>query len=176
MSHHKIVDVIVIWLLVIMVLGVGVYLVKNDMSFTGSFARTFDLVEDPLSTEGFEVANVRAEGKHIKYTAGCKELSTSTTAERAYALHLLYQDRVMVRPTTYDLVRDMISEFGAEVKVLKIFKLREGIYAADLILQQGDKIIKFDTRPSDALAVAVKEKKPIYVESRLLEEDGINIC
>lgn len=178
MNHHhiKVVDVIVIWLLLIVVAGVGIYLVENDVSFTGSFLRSFNLIEDPLSTKGFIVADVRAEGRNIIFREKCKEIVTSTTADRAYALHLLYQGKVFVRPTTYDLIRDMMEEFGAEVKVLKIFRLREGMYVADVVVEHNNRLIKFDARPSDAIALAFKDKKPIYVEEQAFLDDGTNIC
>ncbi|MDP4012480.1 MAG: DUF151 domain-containing protein [Candidatus Nanoarchaeia archaeon] len=178
MSHHhiKALDIIVIWLLVIIVLGVGAYLVKNDLSFVGSFARSFDLTEDPFSTDGYVAAMVMVEGKIIKFRYQCKELETSTTAERAYSLHLLYQDRVLVRPTVYNLMYDITDHFEIKTKMIKIFRLREGIYGSDLIVEKDNKILRLDSRPSDALTLAFKAGIPVYVEKAAFDEDGKNYC
>lgn len=175
MNHDKVFDFVVIALLVLVVIGVGGYLFKTNADLTGSFLRTFDLAEDPLSTEGFVPVTVKLVGKDLSFIYNCKEVSAAITAERAYGLHLIVQKRTLVRPTTYDLLNDLIESFEIKPKLVKIYR-HDDIYVADLIVEKDNKMFKIDTRPSDALAIAFKLQTPAYAEAKAFEEDGKKIC
>ncbi len=176
MNHEKIMDFVIVLLLITVVVGVGGYLFKTNADFTGSFLRTFNLAEDPLSTEGFVPITVKLVGDDLSFIYNCKEVSAAITAERAYGLHLVVQKRTLVRPTTYDLLYDLVEGFGIKPRMVKIYRLESGIYAADLIIEQGNKLLKIDTRPSDGLAIAFKTETPAYAEEKAFEEDGKKIC
>jgi len=176
MNHDKLFDFVVVALLVLVLVGVGGYLFKSNADFTGSFLRTFDLSEDPLSTEGFVPITVKLVGKDLTFIYNCKEVSAAITAERAYGLHLIVQKRTLVRPTTYDLLNDLIEGFEIIPKFTKIYRNNDGIYVADLVVEQGNKLLKIDTRPSDALAIAFKNGIPAYAEAKAFEEDGKKVC
>ena len=176
MNHEKVMDFVIVALLILILTGVGGYLFKTNADLTGSFLRTFDLAEDPLSTEGFVPVTVKLVGSDLSFIYNCKAVSASITAERAYALHLSVQKRVLVRPTTYDLLEDLIREFDLKPKMVKIYRNNDGIYVADLIIENGKKMVKIDTGPSDALAIAFRMNIPAYAEAKAFEEDGKKIC
>ncbi len=74
----------------------------------------------------------------------------------------------MARPMTHDLLRDMIGELGAEVVRVEISDLRENTYYAriHLLCQGGPRVI--DSRPSDAISLALRVNSPIFVARKVL--------
>jgi uncharacterized protein len=78
------------------------------------------------------------------------------------------------RPLTHDLISSIFSGFGISVERVVITELKNSTYFARLILQQqnelGRKIVEIDARPSDCIAIATAQKKPIYVSASLFEQ------
>lgn len=78
------------------------------------------------------------------------------------------------RPLTHDLMNRIFKGFGISVERVVISELKNSTYFARLILQQenelGRKIVEIDARPSDCLALAVAQKRPIYVATALFEQ------
>jgi len=78
------------------------------------------------------------------------------------------------RPLTHDLITSIFSGFGITVERVIITELKNSTYYARLILQQqnelGRKIVEIDARPSDCIAIATAQKKPIFVAAPLFEE------
>src|SRR5882672_8784448 len=78
------------------------------------------------------------------------------------------------RPLTHDLMNSVLKGFGITVERVIITELRNSTYFARLILQQQNelarKIVEIDARPSDCLALATAQKRPIYVASALFEQ------
>src|SRR4051812_5185853 len=74
------------------------------------------------------------------------------------------------RPLTHDLVANVISDLGGEIQDVYISDLKEHTYFAKLRVRQQGELIEIDCRPSDAIALAVTAKVPIYVAEEVLEE------
>jgi hypothetical protein len=78
------------------------------------------------------------------------------------------------RPLTHDLINRIFQGFGISVERVVITDLKNSTYFARLILQQQNevarKIVELDARPSDCLAIATAQKKPIFVTSALFEQ------
>lgn len=77
------------------------------------------------------------------------------------------------RPLTHDLFKSLADSYEIQVNEVIIYNLVEGIFYAKLISQQGDKIIEVDTRTSDAIALAVRFKCPIFTYEFILSSAGI---
>lgn len=76
----------------------------------------------------------------------------------------------MTRPLTHDLMHDVFQEIGVRVQRVVITELKDSTYFAELILGLGDKVILIDSRPSDAIAIALRESAPIYVMQAVLDQ------
>jgi bifunctional DNase/RNase len=78
------------------------------------------------------------------------------------------------RPLTHDLIQSIFKGFGIGVERVVITEMKNSTYFARLILQQqnelGRKIVEVDARPSDCLALATVQKRPIYVTNSLFEQ------
>ncbi len=74
------------------------------------------------------------------------------------------------RPMTHDLLRNVLAEFGATVECIEVTELRENTYYAQIQLRTREgRALAIDSRPSDALALALRTKSPIYVAKKVLE-------
>ncbi len=74
------------------------------------------------------------------------------------------------RPMTHDLLRNLLTELGATVEAIEITELRDNTYFAQILLLGRDsRTIQIDSRPSDAISLALRTKSPIYVAKQVLE-------
>ncbi len=89
---------------------------------------------------------------------------------------MFLRDTPKERPLTHDLINRVFMGFGISVERVIITDLKNSTYFARLILQQQNelhterKIVELDARPSDCLALAAAQKKPIFVVGRLFEQ------
>jgi len=74
------------------------------------------------------------------------------------------------RPLTHDLIGNIVAQMGGEVQDVYINELRDHTYYARLRIRMDGELIEVDARPSDAIAVAVTLKVPIYVSEEVLSE------
>jgi bifunctional DNase/RNase len=87
---------------------------------------------------------------------------------RAIALELEHVS--LPRPLTHDLIRNILQSVGATVQRVTITELRNNTYFAILALLVRDKVVQVDSRPSDAIAVALRMKAPIFVSAQVLSK------
>lgn len=87
---------------------------------------------------------------------------------------MFLRDTPKERPLTHDLINSIFKGFNVTVERAIITELKNSTYFARLILQQqnelGRKIVEIDARPSDCLAIATAQKKPLYVTSALFSQ------
>src|SRR6478735_2128130 len=87
---------------------------------------------------------------------------------------MFLRDTPKERPLTHDLINSIFKGFNVAVERVVITELKNSTYFARLILQQqnelGRKIVEIDARPSDCLALATAQKKPLFVASPLFEQ------
>jgi len=74
------------------------------------------------------------------------------------------------RPLTHDLLADAIEKLGGELQDVFISELREHTYFARLRVRRDGELTEIDSRPSDAIALAVTVNAPIYVAEEVLDE------
>ena len=85
----------------------------------------------------------------------------------------LGSDGTRLRPLTHDLLRSVIETLGATVRHVLISDLRDDTYYARLVLDVDGDTVEIDSRPSDAIALALRTKSPIFVDSNLMDRAAI---
>lgn len=89
-------------------------------------------------------------------------------------INMFLREQPKERPLTHDLMTHIFQGFGISVQRIVITELRNSTYYARLILQQenelGRKLVELDARPSDCLALATAQKRPIFVSRKLFEQ------
>ena len=76
----------------------------------------------------------------------------------------------MARPLTHDLMINILNTIGAKITKVAVVELKEGTYYAELYIEQGEEVYVIDSRPSDAIALAIRCNAPIFANEELLED------
>jgi bifunctional DNase/RNase len=92
----------------------------------------------------------------------------------AEAITVALQEIEMARPLTHDLVKSLFGVFSAQLKLVEIVALREDIFFANLVIQTEDgRTLQIDSRPSDAVALAVRAHVSILVDKAVMDAASI---
>lgn len=91
----------------------------------------------------------------------------------AAAILMKLQNADLPRPMTHDLLAATIEQLSATVSSVLVTELRDNTFYAVLRLEAGGQEIQLDSRPSDAIALAVRTDAPIFASTELLEANGI---
>ena len=91
----------------------------------------------------------------------------------AAAILMKLQNAATPRPMTHDLVTDILGELGARVIQVAVTELRENTFYAQVTIQQDGSEIEVDSRPSDAIALAIRAEAPIFAADEVIEESAI---
>ncbi len=79
----------------------------------------------------------------------------------------------MSRPLTHDLLKNLFSQFNAKILRIEIVALKGDIFYGNIVAKTEEKIIDIDSRPSDAIALAVRAHVPILVSQDVMDAAGI---
>ena len=158
-------------------LFVGVF-IGNSISGYYTYRIETDVAGlDCMSIEEFTEIDISVLNEGIIFlTSGCRRMSMLTTPEQTMSIDRALKGMGEPRPLAHDLMSNQIEVFGIEVVMVKIHTFEDGIYYANLILRQNNIVLEMDSRPSDAIAIAVRTGAPIYVSTTLLEEKGKAVC
>lgn len=111
----------------------------------------------------------------LKEVHGDRHLPIWIGPFEAEAIAMALQGMTPARPLPYDLLRTIISELGAEIREVAVTDLSQEIFYARIILAVNGRIIEIDSRPSDAIAIAVRAKVPILVEESVMDRAGVRL-
>ena len=94
----------------------------------------------------------------------------------AAAILMKLQNAELPRPMTHDLLASTIERLSASVESVLVTELRDNTFYAVLKLDSGGHEIRLDSRPSDAIALAVRTDAPIFAASEVLDANGIEFA
>jgi bifunctional DNase/RNase len=109
----------------------------------------------------------------LKTADGNKFLPIWIGHPEAAAILMKLQGASTPRPMTHDLVTDMLGQLDAQVVRITVTELKENTFYASITVQQDGSEIEIDSRPSDAIALAVRAEAPIFAADDVIEESAI---
>jgi bifunctional DNase/RNase len=109
----------------------------------------------------------------LKTADGNKFLPIWIGHPEAAAILMKLQNASTPRPMTHDLVTEILGQLSAEIVRITVTELRENTFYAQITVQQDGSEIEIDSRPSDAIALAVRSEAPIFASDRVIEESAI---
>jgi uncharacterized protein len=109
----------------------------------------------------------------LKTADGNKFLPIWIGHPEAAAILMKLQGASTPRPMTHDLVTEMLQQLEARVTRITVTELRENTFYASITIQMDGSEIEIDSRPSDAIALAVRAEAPIFADDRVIEESAI---
>lgn len=93
----------------------------------------------------------------------------------AEAIAMELQSIQSSRPLPYDLLRSVIGELGAAVQRIIITEISNDVFYARIVLDAHGSSVEIDSRPSDAIALAVRVKVPIFVDDSVMDRAGVRL-
>lgn len=93
----------------------------------------------------------------------------------ADAITVRLQEVSVARPLTHDLLRDVMEKLGAQVDCVVVNDLADDTFYARIMLSVNGERLEIDSRPSDAIALAVRVQVPIYADDSVLEKAGVTL-
>jgi bifunctional DNase/RNase len=109
----------------------------------------------------------------LKTADGNKFLPIWIGHPEAAAILMKLQNAATPRPMTHDLVTEILGQLNAEVVRITVTELRENTFFAQITVQLDGTEIEVDSRPSDAIALAIRADAPIFAADRVIEESAI---
>jgi hypothetical protein len=109
----------------------------------------------------------------LKTAEGNKFLPIWIGHPEAAAILMKLQSQAPPRPMTHDLLSDMLEQLEAQVVRITVTELRENTFYAQITVQQDGREIEIDSRPSDAIALAIRADAPIFAADTVIEESAI---
>ena len=109
----------------------------------------------------------------LKTAEGNKFLPIWIGHPEAAAILMRLQGASTPRPMTHDLVTEMLSRLDAHVVRITVTELKENTFYASITVSQDGSEIEIDSRPSDAIALAVRAEAPIFAADQVIEESAI---
>ncbi|MBI5186825.1 MAG: bifunctional nuclease family protein [Nitrospinae bacterium] len=106
----------------------------------------------------------------LKNLEGNKALPIWVGVYEANAIASVLEDISTPRPLTHELINNILSGMRVNVERVVVNDLRENTFYALIFLMQNGSLVKIDSRPSDAIAIALRHKAPIFVSEKVFED------
>ena len=161
----------------IIILFVAVILIAALLLLNSCYNKPMQIISMPeISKTGYLPADVRMDGTSLIFTSDCYSISMDITDEQAYSIKSALEKKIVSRPLTHDIIKDMLEGFDFKILMIRIESYNDEIYYARIILQKGDKVLEMDSRPSDATAIAIRMEQKVYFSEDLLKAYGTKSC
>ena len=118
------------------------------------------LMVDPITNAPIIVLRDKEGGRVLPIWVGLAE---------ANAIALQLENVCTPRPMTHDLLRNVIQDLKARISKVVVSDLKENTFYALIHLEVGGEPLAVDARPSDAIALALRARAPIFVEDRVID-------
>lgn len=128
-----------------------------------------------LSVLGFSFNQTRTGtyGMVLTEDFGSRRLMVIVGTPEAQSIAFKLQNSAPPRPLTHDLMQTILSDFGIILSEVFIYQYSDGVYFSKLRFVQNETTIEVESRTSDAVAIALRTKSPIYTTEAIMQEQGI---
>lgn len=96
-------------------------------------------------------------------------------AAEAHSIAAAYNDQKFPRPLTHDLMKNILGQLDCTVERIQVCDLKDGTFYARIFLRSAAQVLDIDSRPSDAIALALRYSAPIFVREDILRENSVHI-
>jgi|GEM_PF-1229910 len=136
----------------------------------------FAIIEYMDASKYVEADIIKVVDTTVVLGNNCTAIVSETSEERAQSIELGLEKKFDVRPNTHDIFADVLKNFNITLESVTIDDFKDGIYFSTLHLSRENEKLKLDSKPSDAIAIALRMGSKIYIKKDLLEKQGQNIC
>src|SRR3989338_7942116 len=127
-----------------------------------------------LELPGYVPVEVNLTETTVILTAECLSIEAETTEAQTFSIAKGLEGRLDFRPTTHDLMQDLMDHYGIIPLQARIDRYDQGTgtYYAQLVVRSGERVLSLDSRPTDAIGVAVRYQLPVHLSREVLESQG----
>ena len=111
----------------------------------------------------------------LKELQGERHLPIWIGPYEAEAIAMELQGVAAARPLAYDLLKTVIADLGGQVERIVVTDLNQDVFYARIVVRQNGRSVELDSRPSDAIALAVRAKAPILVDEAVMDRAGVTL-
>ena len=111
----------------------------------------------------------------LKELDGERHLPIWIGAYEAEAIAMELQGVAAARPLPYDLLKSAIVDLGGQIERILVTDLNQDVFYARIVVQQNGRAVELDSRPSDAIALAVRSRVPIMVDEAVMDRAGVKL-
>ncbi|MGB7443530.1 MAG: bifunctional nuclease family protein [Coleofasciculaceae cyanobacterium] len=111
----------------------------------------------------------------LRDVADRRQLPIFISQDQARSIINALDNQAPPRPLTHDLIVNVFDEWDMELERIVIHSLQDGTFYAALILRNGEECKEIDSRPSDAIAIALRTDSPIWVMEEVVAEAAIPV-
>ncbi len=104
---------------------------------------------------------------------GLRRLMIVIGTPEAQSIAFKLQGSIPPRPLTHDLFQTLLAQLGILLLEVNIYKYEDGVFFSKMILRQGTEIIEIESRTSDAIAIALRTKSPVYTSETIMQEQAV---
>lgn len=128
-----------------------------------------------LSILGISFSQVQAGAYALIFAEenGIRRLPVVIGTPEAQSIAIIMENLTPPRPLSHDLVSNIFTSLDIILKEVFIYKFEDGAFFAELLLEQEGKELRIDSRTSDAVAIALRTKSPIYTTEEIMKNMAI---
>ncbi|WP_308600920.1 bifunctional nuclease family protein [uncultured Dysgonomonas sp.] len=104
---------------------------------------------------------------------GLRRLMIVIGTPEAQSIAFKLQGSIPPRPLTHDLFQTLLAQLAILLLEVNIYKYEDGVFFSKMILRQGTEIIEIESRTSDAIAIALRTKSPVYTSEIIMQEQAV---
>ena len=108
----------------------------------------------------------------LEEIGGPRRIPIVIGSDSAQSIAIKLEGIIPPRPLTHDLIVSLTRAFGIKLQEVFIYKFEDGIFSSELTFIDGERQVVLDSRTSDAIAIALRTKTPIYTTKEILEQTG----
>jgi bifunctional DNase/RNase len=160
-------------LLVLTLIGVGALTIaiwQGALRFPGFSTATSGVAQE-MSVERIE--QTRQTGAYnvvLREKRGTRRLTVTVGPAEAFAIQSDLTNMRSDRPMTYDLMKSLVSGLGGDLNRVVVNNVTDTTFYAKVIMSTNGKEVEIDSRPSDAIALALRAKVPIFADQTVLDK------
>lgn len=158
--------IVVLAIILVLLVAFNIFLIKGKFNF--------DIPE--LSTQDFVKVEISTALNNVILTHECTSIVGTVSEDQVHSIENALERVKDVRPLSHDTTQNILESYNIKVIMVKVTELRENNFIGKLFLKSGNKVTSIDVRPSDGIAIALRNNAPIYMNVTLLKEQGVQIC
>ena len=180
--------IIVVGLIILILVNISLLLVNYKTITTLKMSKASEIVQqkpeqihlnlsnEPLSIENFTKVTAGINESAIILSSTCNKMTLASNEYQIYSIRQGLENTIDIRPTIHDLMRGILSNYKIDLILVKITDVKDELYFANVYFQNKDNILSIDAKPSDAIALAIRTKTPIYISNEMLKKYAEYTC